>query len=49
MIAQHTLARPVILSVHEWNTIAQALGYLPGVIAGPILTAIQAQQETQDA
>lgn len=49
MIPQHTLAKPVVLSVAEWNTIIQALGYLPGIVANPISAAIQAQQREPEA
>lgn len=45
MIPQHTPAPPVVLSVAEWNTIVQALGYLPGMVAQPIVAAVMAQTQ----
>ncbi|WP_436355684.1 hypothetical protein [Brevundimonas sp. CEF1] len=44
-IPQHILAAPVSLTVAEWNHVVQALGYLPAVVGGPIVGAIQAQTQ----
>lgn len=49
MIPQHTLAAPVVLSIAEWNAVVGALQFLPGVVAGPIIAAIQAQQQPSPA
>lgn len=48
MIPSHILAKPVVLTVEQWNTILSALRYLPGVLADPIVEALQVQQQPDD-